>query len=299
MSSSGLGKKDFVITSGVSFLLTGQNPDGGWGYGAQQSSAVEPTAAVLLALRETPSGDQTRRRAMAWLRGAQHRDGGWGLNSDDTESAWQTAWAVLALAKVGEAGNFLNRGTKWLLDVKTLEIGQDIMEASKRISPVDPSLRGWPWLAGEASFIEPTALALLALESTAGVTGAERIREAIQYIQDRRCPGGGWNVGSPIMFNTALPGRAYTTALVLLALAGRARGNIRPEDVRTLRLEMHRGGSPLALAWGLLALRSLGEDDEAAETRLCEKQARSGGWEDNAHKTATSLMALRGASLRA
>ena len=104
-------------SSAVSFLISTQNPDGGWGYAAQQSSAVEPTSAVLLALREDPSSAESCRRGIDWLRGAQHLDGGWGFSSRDDESAWHTAWAVLALARSGETGNVLNRGVKWLLDV--------------------------------------------------------------------------------------------------------------------------------------------------------------------------------------
>ncbi len=294
MPSLNFEKMKRATMSGIGFLLAGQNPDGGWGYGAQGKSAVEPTAAVLLALQKTLSDEEARRRAIAWLRGAQRRDGGWGFNSDDPESAWHTSWGVLALAKTGEKGNHLDRGAKWLLNVIMLELRQDAMEASGKVLQIDLSLRGWPWLPGESAFIEPTALALLAFESAGEAPGDQRIREAVRYIQDRRCPGGGWNVGNPIMFNSVLPARAYTTALVLLALAGRARGVIRPEDLRTLRNEMDREGSPLALAWGLLALRALGENDPAAETRLLQMQGRNGAWEDSPHKTAGSLMGIRG-----
>jgi hypothetical protein len=283
-----------VKSSAVSFLISTQNPDGGWGYAAQQSSAVEPTSAVLLALREDSSCAESCRRAIDWLRGAQHLDGGWGFSSRDDQSAWQTAWAVLALARTGQGGDLSNRGVKWLLDVPVLKLSEDIMQASQKILTIDLSLRGWPWLPGQATWIEPTALAMLALESAQDAVVTPRIHEALRYIQDRRCPGGGWNVGSPVMFNSALPARVHTTALVLLAFLKLSPKNVHPEDIGILRSEMRRGGGVLGLAFGLLALRTLGQDDASAEVSLSKLQGQNGGWANDPYKTALVLLALRG-----
>jgi hypothetical protein len=194
----------------------------------------------------------------------------------------------------GEGGDFLERGLKWLLGVKPLRLAEDSMQDAKSVLKIDPSLQGWPWLPGEAAFIEPTALAMLALECRPELANSRRIHEGLKFIQDRRCQGGGWNVGNPFMFNTRLPARAQTTALVLLSLHRFARENIHPEDIEVLRLEMHRDGGVLALAWGLLTIRILGETDPKAEARLASMQSKNGGWADNPHKTAVSMMALRG-----
>ena len=61
----------------------------------------------------------------------------------------------------------LNRGVKWLLEVKTVQFGEDAMQAGKKISTVDLSLRGWPWLNNDAvnllsSFAGGLVAALLA-----------------------------------------------------------------------------------------------------------------------------------------
>lgn len=281
-------------SSAISFLLSSQNPDGGWGYASRQGSAVEPTSAVLLALREISACARSCRLAIDWLRSAQHPDGGWGFSSIDSESGWPTAWAVLVLARCGEVDNALNQGVKWLLDVKAAQFDEDARQVGKKILAIDFSLRGWPWLSGEATWIEPTALALLALESIPGLAYTDRRNEAQRYIQDRRCPSGGWNVGNPIMFHSALPAQAYSTAMVLLALRRLAPESILSEDIRVLRAEMHRDGSVLALAWGLLALRTLGQDDTSAESRLVSMANQRRGWADNPFQTAVALMALRG-----
>ncbi len=278
----------------VKFLLSNQNQDGGWGYGPQQSSAVEPTSAVLLALREDPFCDQSCRRAIDWLRSAQHPDGGWGFNSEDKESGWQTAWAVLALARTDDRGDALNRGAKWLLDVKTAQFDEDAMRVSKKILKIDPSLQGWSWLPGEAAFIEPTALVMLALASRPALADSGRIQEALQYLQDRRCQGGGWNIGNPFMFNSPLPARVHTTALVLLSLHGLAPKHIHPEDIKVLQHEMHRDGGVLGLAWGLLALETFNIHDTSAESRLVALQDKDGAWANNPYMTAVAIMAFRG-----
>ncbi len=168
------------------------------------------------------------------------------------------------------------------------------MQVTKKTLKIDPSLRGWPWRPGEAAWIEPTALSMLASASMSDAGASARLEEAIRYIQDRRCPGGGWNIGNPIMFNSPLPARVHTTALVLLALNKLSPEAIHPDDIKVVRSEMHRDGGVLGLAFGFLALRTLGEDDPLAESGLSKLQGENGGWENDSFKTAFSLMALRG-----
>lgn len=277
------------------FLFSTQNNDGGWGYGPGQASAVEPTAAALLAMREDPAHAESRSRTVVWLQNAQHSDGGWGFNQSDSESTWHTAWAVLALGKTGEAVDVSKRGAEWLLNVKTFPFTEESQKSLKQKLMIDVSLRGWPWLPEEASWIEPTAITLLALESIdSTLSTSARLKEAVRYLLDRRCPGGGWNVGNPVMFNSALPARVHPTAWVLLALSRLAPNSILPEDLTVLRSEMHREGSSLALASGLLALRTLGESDPLAQTRLTGLQGPDGGWAHNPFQTAVAMMVAKG-----
>jgi len=96
------------------------------------------------------------------------------------------------------------------------------------------------------------------------------------------------------MFSSGLPGRVHPTAWVLLALSKLAPGIIRSEDIKLMRAEMHRDGGTLGLAWGLLALRTLREDDAVAEARLTALQGAKGGWANDIYKTAVAVMAFRG-----
>ncbi len=134
-----------------SFLQASQNRDGGWGYASGESSTVEASAAVTIALRSDAASFEIRSRGLGWLRSAQHRDGGWGLQANDSQSGWQTAWAVLALAQAGEEDGTLARGVDWLLSVKTIAPDRDAMQQAGQIFAIDIRLRGWPWLPDQAS----------------------------------------------------------------------------------------------------------------------------------------------------
>jgi hypothetical protein len=278
------------------YLLSTQNADGGWAYAAGQGSTVEPTCAVLIALRDEAGGaaSEARARGLAWLRQAQHGDGGWGFSAADAESGWQTACALLALQHEGDGA--LARGANWLLGTTFPELSaQQLAETRAKLS-IDGGLYGWPWRRGEGSWVEPTALSMLALMTVPQTpTIQARLNMAMRYLVDRRCGEGGWNFGNPVMLGAASPPRAHPTAWALLALAGTAaRGAIRTEDVEALRNEMDRDGGALALAWGLLALRALGEDDTGAARRLVSQQGPDGGWNGNPYHTAVALMAQRG-----
>lgn len=283
-------------SSAQAFLLAIQNGDGGWGYAPGAASTVEATSAVTLALARAEGAADACRRGAAWLIAAQHPDGGWGLSRDDGLSGWQSAWAVWALIKTATGATQAAHGTAWLLSVQLarVETPEDVNWVQVTLG-IDPSLRGWPWYPGEASWVEPTALALLALAPQATVPAvAPRLDEAVRYLQDRRCRGGGWNVGNPVMFSRPLPARACPTSWVLLAMSGLAPAAILADDRAVLRAEMHADGSASALGWGLLALRTLGDDDLQAADRLRSRQAADGGWDGNPYYTAVAAMALQG-----
>ena len=284
-------------SSAKDFLLSTQNPDGGWGYAAGEASIVEPTATVALALTDASVDAEACRRALAWLHATQHRDGGWGIGAEDRESGWQTAWALLVLAREVSTKDAIDRAIGWLVGVQSQRLNQDPMQIDlqKRLLDIDVTLRAWPWLPGQATWVEPTALAMLALAEVPSAPAVEaRIGEAVRYLEDRRCAGGGWNVGNPTMLGAHLPPRAHATAWVLLALARLAPAAITPQDSGALQADMKGDGGALALGWGLLALHALGQDDAAAAERQASLQGVDGGWNGNPYHTAIALLAERG-----
>ncbi len=273
------------------FLAASQNSDGGWGYGRGQASNVEAVAAVALATGNDPALEQPRQAAFAWLTRAQNRDGGWGFAGDDPQSGWMTAWAVLALARTSEPTETVARGAQWLLRSEAIDASaaksSEEIQRTKSLHGMDLTLRAWSWLPGQASFVEPTAMALWALASVAPSSAIRsRMDQAVRYLVDRRCLPAGWNVGNPMMFSRAFPPRACPTAWTLLALKRAAPEAIRAADSDALRSDMHLDGGVLALAWGLLALRALGQEDLQARARLVSLQSADGSWAGSPHHTA-------------
>ncbi len=207
-----------------------------------------------------------------------------------------TAWGILGLARWDPYAPELAQGLRWLIGIPVIRLeGAELTAEVRRTLGIDPALRGWPWRPGEASWAEPTALALLAIHAAAAVEAhRDRVEEAIRYLIDRRCQGGGWNFGNPFMLGAYLPPRPHPTAWVLLALKALAPDVIRPEDGEALRAEMHRDGGAMALALGQIALAALGVEDPEARERLQALQGPDGSWGQNPYITALAALAFRG-----
>jgi len=132
---------------------------------------------------------------------------------------------------------------------------------------MDTDLTGWPWIDRTYSWAEPTALALLALES-AGEGEHLRAREGRALLLDRQIGSGGWNYGNAQVFGSELRPTPESTGLVLAALAGRA-----PETAVAASLAyLARVGpalrTPLALGWaslGRAAWRQGSDDPDDAD----------------------------------
>jgi hypothetical protein len=283
------------MPSPIDYLMYAQHESGGWGYSTGQKPTVEPTAAVLLAIRNEPLANNSYQRGISWLLSSQHQDGGWGINENDPDSGWQTAWALIPLRYSTQNHDSISKSLEWLITVGTLEITQ--AEFQKPEIPKRDNIEAfiWPWLPGQAGWIEPTAMAVLALE---GITKSQlagfRISAALSYFRKNRTADGGWNLGNATPLDTIVLPRAYPTALVLLALARIAPLEIQTNDMYALRQDMQRDPSILLQSSGLLALRTLGEDDEAVISNITEHQLHNGSWDDNPFFTAWAIMACRG-----
>jgi hypothetical protein len=210
-----------------------------------------------------------------------------------------TAWAVWALAGTDSANVAVSRGVAFLQQVRPLPTSQDAIQQVSQVLQIDLTLEGWPWWPAEANWVEPTALTLLALShAPTGEAAYVRRQAAIDYLLDRRCQPGGWNVGNPVMFSQSLPPRACPTAWVILALARSDPSAITARDLDALRADMRQDAGVLAGAWGLLALQALDADEPASRAALRTLQQNDGSWNQNPYHTATASLALdRGAGI--
>ena len=208
------------------FLVGSQNPDGGWGYRRHGTSYVEPTSAVMLALENSAARtrSEVEGRARDFLLSIQHADGGWGIGALDAESGWMTAWAVLMLARFSDARAAVARGVQWLIDTEGLRVTDAPSRAViyQRLQ-IDSTLRGWPWQPGDAAWVHPTALAMLAL-CASGKPNEPRVRDGVVYLFDRAVASGGWNIGNPEMLGKTVPATIQDTAVALRALRATGAG---------------------------------------------------------------------------
>ena len=278
------------MPNATDFLLQAQNADGGWGYRLNGMSYIEPTAAVLLALTDSTA----RARGRDFLLSLQHADGGWGIAALDSESGWMTAWAVCALAEFPQARAAVVRGAQWLFVTEGLRITDpDARKVVFEIDKFDSTLRAWPWQSGDTAWVHPTALAMLAL-AAAGEREHARVRDGVQYLFDRACTDGGWNIGNPWMLDKQIPATIQDTAVALRALraVGESVSNAHvAAALRYLRDALARAKTPTELAWGIYALRDWSVDVGDAIARLNALQSADGSWSGNPFITATAIKA--------
>ena len=275
-------------------------PDGGFAAVPDGPADTESTALAALATRASaPDG---ARASLDWLLVRQRPDGAFPHTDAVPEPSWATAWAALALVR-GEAGaEPLVRAAHWLVAREGRRPGL-VARALGRLTgqqtrlEQDRTLRGWPWHAAAASWVEPTAAALLALRALAGeapVSGArERIAEGERLLWDRACVGGGWNYGNRRVLGEALAPFPDTTALALLALQGSARADGLAEGCATLGALLDERASCLALALGALALELHARDAGALRTRLAAR-IEAAGPPAETRSLAFALLALGG-----
>ncbi len=223
------------------FVVASQNADGGWGYRRGGMSYVEPTAFALIALF-SPVGAggvnvadirfQAVLKGLGWLRAQHHEDGSWGVMRDDQTGSWMTypaTWALNLLLGIPELfayygnpedKNMRDRARGWILN-RGREGGVDdvTFKQVKNLFKIDSNLRGFSWGAGEAGWVIPTSLALVALvvEDVPIMREIPEVINGKDYLADRACPDGGWNVGNPWMIGKKLPATADATAFALIA----------------------------------------------------------------------------------
>jgi hypothetical protein len=206
------------------------------GYDRNGPPATEPTCLAAIALSIHGQQEQAL-QALRWVASLQDDDGSVGPVPELETPGWPTAWAVLASDYIG--GNSDNdvlgligsrdwreddrlqckrafrieRAVQWLLDTKGSTLPRQPSMGH------DSTLVGWPWVAGTHSWVEPTALAVLALKSV-GQSDHPRTRDGVRVLHDRLLPDGGCNCGNTIVFGQALLPHIQPTGLALLAVHG-------------------------------------------------------------------------------
>ena len=265
------------LESRLEFLRASQNPDGGWGYFPRKGSWLEPTAYAMLALHRSGS-DPALDRAWNLVRSWQLADGSFRPSGEVRDGTWVTALAVTLASVRGVDDAALHASVDWLLGVVGAEhnvwtrTGSFLHLIKARL---DVSHQGWPWRAGNATWIEPTAHTLVALQQIAhpyrSADVNARVRDGEDLVLSRRCTDGGWNYGTPNMLYVDLPSYPETTGLALLALQSRSEREF-PGALALAAQMRDQTKTSLGKAWLQIALRCHGRNVAApAESGWCSQ----------------------------
>jgi hypothetical protein len=171
---------------------------------------------------------------------------------------------------------------------------------------LDSGLQAWSWVTGTASWVEPTAWAVLLLKQrlTRGrdPDALERVRIGEQMLFDRACLGGGWNYGNSNVYGKDLFPYVPTTALALLALQDRRSEATVTRGLDRLLGDMMSERSVMALSLAIICLRVYGRPTSRPEqhlTQLILDRHLSAGYIDDVLGLSMALYALSEGPLRA
>lgn len=250
--------------------MASQNADGGWGYFPGKQSWMEPTTYAMLALQQR-GADAALDRAWRLVSSWQLPEGSVRPSGAIAEGTWVTALFVTLASIRGSYDVGTARAVEWLLRVAGAEhsLGMRAFSYLHLLKTrLDVSHEGWPWRDGNASWIEPTALTLVALKKIAAKYPSSelsyRVRQGEELVLSRRCSDGGWNCGNPNVFNYDLPSYPESTAIALLGLQGKSASELSVPLAAARRFRAETKSS-LAKAWLGVALRCYGENPNPAE----------------------------------
>ncbi len=268
---------------------------GNWGYKQGGRAGVEPSVLSSLGLiasgdRATAASDLASAGVTAeWMAVIQRSDGSLPVVAEIETPAWTTPYAILLWNAVGGHEEPRIRARGFLLNLQGQSLPRD--ELTAKVIGHDPTVRGWPWVASTHSWVEPTALAALAL-CRDGLHSHGRVRAGIHLILNRSLQSGGWNYGNPAVLGRALRAQPGPSGLALLAL--KAHGEETPEcrrGIDYLRQALRDVRAGASLGWGVLGLRAWDACPREAATWLGESYRMHGSRPDAVVSLALLLLA--------
>jgi hypothetical protein len=276
------------VQSACDDLIRLRNRAGFWGYRSDLGSSVEATSLACLGLlccREAEPSEEIARvveRGAEWLVTMQNANGSLGVCASLPQPGWATPYAILLWSALDTLAPRRQRAAAWLLAQKGLR--PPVPEIARWPVGHDPMLVGWPWTEKTHSWLEPTALAILALNRLA-LHDHARVDEAMLIVIDRALAHGGWNPGGKAVFGRELRPQPASTGMAMLALATRA-ANGRPREVDQaisyLRKALPSVRAPISLGWGVLGLRAWDATPLEAQDWLSRSHAMVAGRRDSA-----------------
>ncbi|RMH09621.1 MAG: hypothetical protein D6704_00945 [Nitrospirae bacterium] len=241
--------------SSIQRLKARVTPTGGFSpTGSSREDRPDATAWAILLLAAVHPGSELLEPARTRLVHYQLNDGRVVISLNYPEVFWPTALAILAWHPSPAHQVYQTKAVEFLLNTT----GKHWIRTSDSPVAHDTALRGWPWIEHTHSWVEATALAMLALY-TVGRGEHARVKEAIALLLDRQLPHGGWNYGNTLVFGHELWPSPEDTGAALTALAGQVAEAAVQRSLEYLATRVTRIRTPIALGWSLLGLKAWGK----------------------------------------
>ncbi len=267
-----------------------------WGYRDGGEAATEPTAWAALALA-AHGRTEAALRAQQWLVKRQAADGSLGVSATQDAPHWPTGIAVLAwaLAPRYSPDNATHpfrdpivSALRWIFSLKGKPAPQ-----SPELGH-DTTLVGWPWVESTHTWLEPTALYLLALKATGQYQHA-RAREAVKVLLDRQIPCGGCNYGNTFVLGQELRPHVEPSGLALWALGNESDPTGKLAKSIDFVVRQTSAETPtVSLAYALFGLATQKRFPPQAQDWLAQALARSEKRERSAYRLALVALAALG-----
>jgi hypothetical protein len=255
-------------------------PDGGLVGRPGGTFQIDSTAWGILAFHACGGSDDILERLRALLAREQSQDGRVCMNKDHQDSYWPTPLAILAWQNSSASQLAQNRAVHFLLETT----GSHYPRKPDAPWAHDTILKGWPWIDETHSWVEPTALGVMALTVT-GHERHDRVLEAIRMILDRQLPHGGWNYGNTLIFGKELHPMPENTGAALTGLVGVVDQEKVVRSISYLQGEVDRLLTPISLGWSLLGLAAWDlwpSNGRALVERCLANQNRYGDYDTSA-----------------
>ncbi len=280
------GQADQKVISSYREMMQRRTLDQG-GYIDREGGTYRPdaTAWSILTFRAMDWKEDQLAPARKTLAADQLADGRVTISPSHPEVFWPTSLAILAWHQADGFEEAQARAIRFLLSATGLHWNN----LPDPVIGHDASLRGWPWVAHTHSWVEPTALGVIALK-VAGYNGHDRVREAERMLMNRQLPGGGWNYGNTRVFDKILRPLPESTGIALAALKDDVEEEKVNRSLEYLGLRSKSLRTPWSLGWAILGLSAWQRKPPGAQNQVAECFRRQG--EEEYDTTSLSILLL-------
>ncbi len=240
------------------------------GFANHQNGTYRPdvTAWAVLILNTfspTSSADVIK-SARSRLAQGQLANGAISISPDQPQAIWPTPLSIFAWNGSSLHQKSLEQAIQFLLQHTGLHLEKPDGDA---VVGHDTLIPGWPWILQTHSWVQPTALCMLAL-SINGYGSHQRIKEGDRMLMNRQLPQGGWNYGNTTILGKELQPFPESTGIALSALAGRVPQTAIDKSLNYLLRALPQLRTPISLSWGVLGLQAWNRAPKQAETWLLD-----------------------------